>query len=71
MFGQTSIASKRPILFYSALDFSPNCPHWAAKSALSKIKFAHFRLIMPAQTCSKTQNDHKFFFIFSEAMNSG
>jgi hypothetical protein len=27
MFGQTSIASKRQILFYTALDFSPNRPH--------------------------------------------
>jgi len=53
MFGQALIASKRQIFFYSALDFSPNCPHWAAKSAWSKIKFAHFRLIMLAHTCSK------------------
>jgi len=52
MFGQTLIASKWQIFFYSALDFSPNCPHWAAKSALSKRKFAHFRLITLAQTCS-------------------
>jgi len=52
MFGQALIASKRQILFYSALDFSPNCPHWAAKSALFKRKFAHFRLITLAQTCS-------------------
>jgi len=52
MFGQALIASKRQIFFYSALDFSPNFPHWAAKSALSKIKFAHFQLITLAQTCS-------------------
>jgi len=53
MFGQALIASKWQIFIYSALDFSPNCPHWAAKSALSKRKFAHFRPIMLAQTYSK------------------
>jgi hypothetical protein len=52
MFGQTSIASKRQILFYAALYFSPNCPHSAAKYAWPKTKYAPFRLIMPAQTSS-------------------
>ncbi len=48
MFGQTSIASKRQILFYTALDFSP-VPAFAdsyrqQKSVLPKIKLAHFYL---------------------------
>ena len=55
IFRQTLIASKRQISFYSALDFSPNCPHWVAKSALLKIKFTHFRRIMFAQTCSNAK----------------
>jgi len=36
MLDQAYIAFKRQIFFYAALDFSPNCPHSVAKSALLK-----------------------------------
>jgi hypothetical protein len=35
---------QKPVLFLTALNFSPNCPHSTAKIALLKIKFLQFRL---------------------------
>jgi|GEM_PF-1838899 len=69
MFGQTSIASKRPILFYAALDFS-SVPAFAdsyrqqhlpgSKQNLLTSTWLRpsrqIRLIMPAQTCSNTND---------------
>ena len=44
MLGIPLLACKWQILPHSALNFSPDCPHPAAKFALIEANFAHFRL---------------------------
>ena len=46
MFKFPSLACIWQILFYTALNFSPDCPHPAAKFALFEIIFAQLRLSM-------------------------
>jgi hypothetical protein len=53
MLGILLIGCSRQMLFYPSLNFSPDCPHPAAKFASSKTTFARLRLIIKTPTCSK------------------